>query len=131
MRPAKRLAWGLLALALLAAGCQKLEIEKKVTLDPLEPYRLDVEGPRYEQQVTVEVDSPGVPVAAYVVKEENVEAVLSALDRNREPTDVLAGTKEKSEKVSLSATIPAKTSYTVLVRSVGKRSEATVRIKGR
>jgi hypothetical protein len=131
MRPTTRLAWSLLGLALLAGGCQKLEIEKKVTIVPLEPYRLDIDGPRYEQQVTVEVDSPDAPVLAYIVKEENVEAAMNALDREKEPTEVLAATKEKSEKVSLSATIPAKTAYTVLVRTAGMRAEATIRIKGR
>jgi hypothetical protein len=130
MRPATRLAWGLLCATFALGGCQRLNIEQKVTLSGIEPKQLDVDAPRYEQKVTVEVDSPGVPVFAYLVKTEDAEAAMRALEREKEPENVLAGTKEKSEKVSLTATIPAKTAYSVLLRPTGARAEATVRIKG-
>jgi hypothetical protein len=130
MRPATRLAWGLLCATLALGGCQRLSVEQKVSLDGAEPKQLDVEAPRYEQTVTVEVDSPSVPVLAYVVKTEDVEAAYRALVKGQEPENALAATKEKSAKVSITATIPAKTAYSVLLRAVGGGGEATLRIKG-
>ena len=130
MRPANRLAWGLLCATVALGGCQRLNIERKVSLNAVEPYRLDVDAPQYEQKLTVEVDAPGTPVLAYVVKTEDAEGAFAALMREKEPANVLAGSKEKSEKVSITATIPPKTGYSVLVRSVGAKGEVTVRIKG-
>jgi hypothetical protein len=130
MRPATRLAWGLLCAAFALGGCQRLSIEHKVALSGVEPKQLDVDAPRYEQKVTVEVDSPGVPVFVYVVKTEDAEEAFRALVKEKEPQNALAGTQEKSEKVSLTATIPPKTAYSVLLRGVGGLGEATIRIKG-
>jgi hypothetical protein len=130
MRPANRLAWGLLCATLALGGCQRLSIEQKVSLSGVEPKQLDIDAPRYEQTVTVEVDSPGTPVLAYVVKTEDAEAAFRALVKEKEPENALAATKEKSEKVSITATVPAKTAYSVLLRAVGGGGEATVRIKG-
>ena len=130
MRPATRLAWGLLCATFALGGCQRLNVVQKVQLGGLEPKRLDVDAPRYEQKVTVEVESPGLPVVAYLVKTADAAAALQALEREKEPQDVLAGTKEKSEKVTLTATIPAGTAYSVLLRPTGGKGEATVQIKG-
>ncbi len=130
MRPVTRLAWGLLCATVALGGCQRLNVEHKVTLNGIEPKQLDIDAPRYEQKVTVEVDSPGVPVFAYVVKTADAETAQRALDREKEPENALAGTKEKSEKVSLTATVPAGTAYSVLLRPTGGKAEATVRIKG-
>jgi len=130
MRPANRLAWGLLCATFALGGCQRLNIEHKVALSGIETKQLDVDAPRYEQQITVEVDSPGVPVVVYVVKTEDAEAAYRAVMNEKEPEKALAATKEKSEKVSLTATIPPKTAYSVLLRGAGGTGEATVRIKG-
>jgi hypothetical protein len=130
MRPANRLAWGLLCATVALGGCGGLSIEQKVTLNPVEPKQLDIDAPRSEQKVKVEVDAPGVPVLVYVVKTEDAEEAFKALIREKEPANTLAGTTEPSEKVSLTATIPAKTPFSVLLRGVGTKGEATVRIKG-
>jgi hypothetical protein len=130
MRPTTRLAWGLLCATVALGGCQRLNIERKVSLNGVEPYQLDVDAPQYEQKLTVEVDAPGTPVLAYVVKADDAEAASKALLQEKEPANVLASTKEKSEKVSLPATIPAKTGYSVLLRSVGAKGDVTLRIKG-
>jgi hypothetical protein len=130
MRPANRLAWVLLCATVALGGCQRLSEERKVSVSPMEPYRLDIDAPRYEQKLTVEVDAPGTPVLAYVVRTDDAEKAVLALQHEKEPENALAASKEKSEKVSLPATIPAGTAYSVLLRGVGATGDVTLRLKG-
>jgi hypothetical protein len=120
----------LLCVTWALGGCQRLSVDQKVSLDGAEPKQLDIEAPRYDQKVTVEVESP-VPVLAYVVKTAEVEAAFRAVVSGKAPENALAATPEKSQKVSITADVPAGTAYSVLLRAVGGGGEATLRIKGK
>jgi hypothetical protein len=120
------LSVGMLALT----GCQRLNVEKTVTIDPTAVYALIVPAPSYEQKVTVHISSPGVPVTAYLVRESEQAAAQAKLESEKTPASSFAG-KEKSEDITLEATIPAKTEYVLLIRSGSKKTEVKVKLTGR
>jgi hypothetical protein len=132
MRSTTRRAAGWLALALLlAAGCQRLNDERTVEFDEETAWKkLTFDPPRYEQKVNVTVSSPGAPLTAWLVKTDDAQAVEDALGRGKAVQSALAH-KEKAEDISLEATVPANTGYTLYLVGTGKKTDAKVKVVGR
>jgi hypothetical protein len=131
MRSTTRRAAGWLALALLlAAGCQRLNDERTVTVEGTGWNTLDSDPPRYEQKVTVTVSSPEAPLDVYLVKAADKEAMQEALDKDKDKPVALAK-QEKAKETTLEATVPAKTGFTIfLVGTTGKTVQAKVKVVG-
>jgi hypothetical protein len=125
----RRVACGLVGVLAFVAGCQRLNYDKIVTLDPEAPFTVNWDPPRYDQKLTVTVTSSGKPVSAYLVKESDQEAATRALQDGKMPAGVLAS-QENAEEIHLSATIPAKTGFTLVLVSK-RKAEARVQAVGR
>ena len=136
MEKRTRVAWAaLLALVAGAVGCgQKLDVEKTVTLSPGENeiYPLLIDAPRRDQNVKVEVSSPGVPVSAWVVLEDDRAAVVQKLEKGGQPekNHVRAG-KERSPTIELETLIPAGKAFAVVVAGASKKTDVKVKVTGR
>jgi len=125
----RRLACAVPVCLLLVVGCQKLAYEKTEALDPGIPFTATFDSPRYGQKLTVTVSSTKAPVSAYVVKESDLKAAESALDHGKPPPNPL-GAQENAANINLTATVPAKTSFSVVV--VSKRgTEVKIKVVGR
>ncbi len=121
----------LLAGLLLAGACQRLHFEKDYGIDPLSDQSLTFDAPRYEQNLTVEVHSPGAPLSVYLVKSAEVNKARVALQNGKAPPGALGG-KEPAEDVSFNATVPAGTEFTVfLYNPQRKGASAKVKVTGR
>jgi hypothetical protein len=131
MRPIGRLV--LMALVVpLGAGCQRLEVERAVTVDPGTIRSISVDPPRGEQKVAVVVISPGVPVDVSVVTQNEQEAVKKTLEAGKRPdaSKLLSG-QEKVENAVLEATVPARTGFMIFLSGARKSTDVKVKITGR
>ena len=135
MRPFARRSTLLVALLLLAGGCQRLRHEQTFSLDMGEVKSLQFDPPRYNQQVTVTVTPTGGPVSAYLVKTSEWEQVAAQLDSGKAPpADAVFASwesKDQHEEYTLKGTVPAKTEFTLLLRAGRKKAEVKVKVVGR
>ncbi len=130
MRPIAKLLAG--ALVLAAAGCQPVNYENSVPIEPGAIYPVEISAPSRDQNIKVSVTASGAPVSVYVVLQKDREAVESAIlsDKTPDASKVLAR-QEKTESATLDVQIPAKNDYAVLVyNSPGKTTQAKISIKG-
>jgi hypothetical protein len=128
-RPA-RWIFGPLAFVLLAAGCQRVNVEHTVQVEPEQVKAITIDPPRGDQKVSVTASSPGVPVSVYLVLEKDRQAAIGALENYKTPANVLAS-KEKVEQATLEATVPAKNGYAILLTaSGGKKADVKLKVTG-
>jgi hypothetical protein len=115
----------------LSLGCRPgVTVEKTVHLDPTEiPGAITVDGPPYEQPVTVTVSSP-VEVDVYLVLEKDRQTAEDAIVKGKKPAAVLDG-KEKVTEATLTGTVPRKADYSVIFGNPAKAGEAKVKIVGK
>lgn len=131
MRPILNVTLGLLAPALLlTAGCQRLNFEHAVKLEPGDVRGFPVDAPRGEQKVAVEVRAADAPVDVYVVLAEDENDPLNRLLSGRAPENVLASKKQVKE-TTLEATVPAKKKFSVLLANAPKTTSVALKIAGR
>jgi hypothetical protein len=120
------------ALVLVAAGCQPVNFETSVQLEPGSIHPVEISAPSRDQNIKVTVTASGAPVSVYVVLQKDREAVESAILRDKKPdvSKVLAS-QEKTENATLDAKIPAKNDYAVLVyNGPVKTAQVKISIKG-
>jgi hypothetical protein len=121
-------------LALLAAGCQRLNFDETFTVDAQGAVARGFTAPRYAQKVTVTVTPTGGPVSAYLVKDPDGKYVDTLNAHNKPPADEVIGSKEsldKAETYSFEANVPAKTAYTLVVYAEKGKAEVRVQVVGR
>ena len=112
-------------------GCQRVNYEKTIQVDPLGVQEIVIDAPRSDQKVTVAVSSPGAAVNVYLVLEKDKQAAVEALQADKKPANLLAS-KEKAEEATVEATVPAKNGYAVLLSSAsGKKSDVKVKVTGK
>jgi hypothetical protein len=128
--PSRAYLLPLFAVPLVLAGCQRLNDERTVQLDPSEVHRIGYSAPRYSQKVTIQVSSPGVPVSAYLVREQDEQAAKEQMENRKAPADPLAA-KDNAEEFTLEATVPSGTGYVLLLRTDKKATEVKVKVTGR
>jgi hypothetical protein len=135
MRPGDALRGGLFALGLLALlGCQKLNKETTLSLEPGETKVYHIDGPRSEQKVNVVATSAGAPVDVYVILSDTPDAAAKlaeekSLASGGKLSDALAS-KPQAEEASLDVTIPAKKPFAVLVvNPINARKKTDVKLK--
>jgi hypothetical protein len=119
----------LLGIAILGtAGCQKLAYEKVIKLKVGDIQAFPISAPRMTQQVTVTVSSPGSAVDAFLVLEKDRPAVENSLQIEEKPTGPLA--HGRGEELTLSATIPAKSAYSVIISGAQKSTDVKIKVTG-
>ena len=117
----------------LAGGCQRLDTERTLNLEPTQSHALLFDAPRSEQQVSVTIHSPGAPVEVYVVLEKNREQAMQTLEQGRRPAkEQLLASKDKAEEATLETTVPARNAFAVLLNSkASKAAQVKVKVTGR
>jgi len=137
MRAVVRLAPVLVAVVFGVSGCQRLNFEKTTTLTGVSSQQWSFDPPSYAQKLTVSVSPQKGPVSAYLVKggEEEANAVDTALNANKPPPSgaVLGSrvSKDKAEDYSFEVEVPAKTGYTLLLRSEKSTTDVKVKVVGK
>ncbi len=123
-----------LTFALVAAttlsGCQRLTYENSVKVPPFGVHRIEFDPPKYAQKLTVEAHSPGSPISVYIVRQEESSAAQEQLENDKKPNAPLAS-MDKSEDITLEASVPAKTAFVLLIRAEKKTAEVRVKVTGR
>jgi hypothetical protein len=93
------------------------------------------DAPEAEPKLTVSIAPKAGGVSAYLFKESDGDRVENAVNAEREPPAKLLLAGKKSEDAAktytLKATIPAKTSYTLLLKVVAKETDAWIKVVGR
>lgn len=129
MRSMIRLPLFLCLAALLGmVGCQKVAVDKQYTLNPGEVKTMIVDGPTRDQDVTVTITATS-PIDVYIASEKDVN---EANDKISAPKQSL-GSKKGIEKDTVTAKVPAKTAYGVVLLATGKTKQGTnvtVNLKG-
>ena len=116
-------------IATLAAGCQRVNVDKTITLTAGAVESAIVSAPRSQQQVKVSITSAD-PINVDVVVEENRIAVTDTILSGKRPAaDKVLASKEKVKSDALSATIPAGKEYAVLISGATKNTEVKVSVK--
>jgi hypothetical protein len=129
MRSGKSWCSLLVGLALLLPGCQKLTYQKTFQLKPGGVETFMIDAPRSTQEVTATVTSSGVEVDGWIVLERDREAAETALRIEERPSGTLA--EARGEDFTLSATIPAKSGFSLLISGAHKRCEVNLKVTGR
>jgi hypothetical protein len=79
----------------------------------------------------VTVSSPGVPISAYLLYEEDKDTALKKLDKGEKNIKEILDRKEKAEDIVLSATIEANKGFDVMLVGGPKPTKVRVKIVGR
>jgi hypothetical protein len=114
------------------AGCSKVNFEQTLTLEPGAIKMYEIDAPRSQQKVRVDVDS-AQPIDVDVALESDSAAVRQFLERERKadkggtPTGLLAG-KQGVSQGSVEATIPAGKGFSVLLSGAKKKTEVKVKV---
>ncbi len=133
MRWTRLLLCALLVLSAVGlAGCRRsFSHEKTLTVEAGAYQEQTVDPPTREQKVTVTVSAATAPVNVYLVLEKDRQAAEDSLRLEKAPASVLEK-KENVQEATLEATVPANTSYTVLLTTAaGKTAKVTLKISGR
>ena len=124
--------WVCLAVV-LGAGCTApLDRTATVTLDHGGDYlkTYDLDGQPKEQTIKVEVTAPDSEVDVFIITADKQAEFDKATGEGR--VKAAAASQIRTNKASISATVPPKTDVRVLVQLVGtKKTEATIRMTNR
>ena len=115
-----------------AIGCgQKLNIDRTITVGPMEVQSILVDAPKGDQKLTVDVSSPGVPVNVYVVFDADQQAVKDLMLAGKAPdaSKFVAG-QQKVEAVELTTLVPAGKAFGVMIGGAKKKTDVKVKVKG-
>lgn len=121
---------GVLCTLLVASGCQKVNEQRTMKLEPGDTKAVQIGGPDREQQVTVTVNVSGSPVDVYVALDK--EAVNQSGEA-QVPKNALSKEMKVQGDKTLSAKIPAKSAYAVVVNNPpgGKEANISLKIEGK
>jgi hypothetical protein len=125
-----RLACPLLLVFLLAAGCQRLNIEKSLHLGPTDIKGYDWTPPKYDQKITVTATATGAPISVYLVKTTDIKQLINQT-MGKPPADIVLGSQEKAENINFTVDVSKGTSCGVLLVSTGKNADVKLKISGR
>ena len=120
----------ILSMTLVAcAGCQRISVEKSVTMDvgDVKGAAL-IDGPKSEQKIKVEFTSSESPINVFVVLGNDSNKILDELFKPTPKADIRAKT-EKAKEGTLEATIPANQDYGIYLSGASKKTEVKVKVK--
>ena len=113
---------GLVALA----GCSKIHESRSFTLEPADTNNIKVSAPIGEQKIKVTLTADNA-VSVWVVLEKDVPSGKDEFDPELLGAALLASQKDATE-TTLTATIPAKESYRIVVNRATKKATVSVKI---
>jgi hypothetical protein len=113
---------------MLLFGCQRLHYQTNFKFNAGDVESFSVTAPQREQEITVTVSSTGSAVDAYLVLDKDQPAAESALQSDKKPSAFLS--RGSGEAITLTGTIPAKTSFSILVSGATKPSKVQVKVAG-
>ncbi len=115
-------------LVLVLAGCQRLHVEKPLDLNPGDLKYIEVDAPRGDQKVEIQVTATE-PVDVFVVKEDQLrefDKKNGDFDKSKAIT-VKKGVKSETFQV----TAEAGKKFGVILKALSKSSAVKVTIDGR
>jgi hypothetical protein len=123
---------------LALSGCAPLNHEttaKSLLPGEVRP-ALDIDGPTYEQKLTVSIKSDKSGVAAYLVKKSDEAEASKALNaiKGEPKEEILLGSHKAGDgpdDYTFEATVPAKTRYVLLLRGGKTTNDVAVKVVGR
>lgn len=131
-------AFPLIVVVLALSGCTPFNHEKTVELLPGQVQAvMDVDGPTYEQTLTVTIKSDKGGVDAFLVKESDKKEVEKALDaiKNYPKDDLLLGSHKGGdgpEDYEFEGKVAARQAFTLILRNKGTaKNSVTVKVVGR
>jgi hypothetical protein len=120
----------LLVALLLAAGCQKLDLDKKADLEPGDEIMYQITPPVRDQRVTVAAKSAGVEINLFVLKAKTDEEAKKIIQQP-DAKEILAKELNKADP-TIEAVVPSGTTYYVAVANPSqKEAKVTLKITGR
>jgi len=132
MRRSTPFCLGLLALLGLAAGCQRLDVDRTIKLAPGDVQDILIDAPRSQQSIKVDVNASGAPVDVYVLLEAERQAVKENLLINKRPDPAkLLASQQKVTTATLEAAVPARNDFAILLAGASKPAEVKVKVTGR
>lgn len=130
MRICTRVGFGLLIVSLtVAVGCQRLNVKRSIHVDPgTEVQEVIIDGPRSEQKVNVGITSTA-PIDVYVILSAEDQAVKSKLLSGSKPdSNKVLDKALKVDNANLSAIIPAKNEFRILLTGAKKPADVDVKV---
>ena len=127
-----RCAWGLLALALLLAGCKfkRVEDEKAVMLDAgIAKGVMEIPGQPKDLQVNVTATASDGSVTLYLVAVDDANQMMTDLEHKMDNVKFIAKSNTGAS-VTLEGTAPANKDCTVVAMS-DKKTEVKAKVVGR
>jgi hypothetical protein len=117
-----------ICLALTLTGCNKaLNHQKTIAIGPGEIKSFTVDAPRQNQKVTVTFKSSVTPVNVYIVLEKDFEVATKLIQSDSKHGPFL-NKLENSKEGSVSADIPAKAEFGVMVAGAVKDTSVEVKL---
>ncbi len=112
---------------LVSAGCKpKLHIERPYDMDAGTSREIQVDPPSGEQKIKVAFTSTAGPVSVFVLQDDQLGDKKDDLDPDKIPAAAVLG-KEKGKDGTITATVPAKKAYRVIIFT-DKKTSVTVKI---
>ena len=125
-----RYHWFVLIVAALAGGCQsRLKFDQTSSIEMGEVKYFEVDSPKYEQKVSVDITSEH-EISVYIVGANEKDAVYNDLNSSKEPKNVLAA-KEQFKSGSVEATVPAREKFYVFLAKAKKKGNVTIKLVGK
>ncbi|MGE3807202.1 MAG: hypothetical protein AB7K24_21275 [Gemmataceae bacterium] len=123
----------LFALLVMVAGCQKVSQEKTVKMEPGDSIAaFIIDPPSSEQTVNLIVSSDGGPVDVYIATVADADAFQKEFAQDSKIPAGVVTTKSKVEKEeTLTATIPAKKPYVVILANPTKATNVKLKLTGK
>lgn len=119
--------------ALILGGCQRVSSAKTETVEAgvvKAPFIID--PPDREKTVTVTVQpEAGTPVDVYVILGKDFDAVSNDMQAGKEPKNPLGGRKQIDKEAVITAKVPAKNEYAVVVGNAKKTTKVTLKLDAR
>jgi hypothetical protein len=117
-------------LMLLMAGCQsRLNFDRSMRVEAGKEYTLDIDPPRYDQKVSVTIETDA-PVKAHVYLKKDAEAAEKDLNLKSKSDKVLGEwTGDKSGTIEVA--VPAHQIAIVRIEATGKAANVKVKVVGK
>jgi hypothetical protein len=117
-------------LVVVLAGCQsKLRDSRTLDVEIGSINTIHIDGPRYDQKVTVEFTSSDGPVGVYVCLRKDEREVGADADTGHTHPAAL-GSVARAVSGTIEVSIPAKQEFSIMVFAAGKRTTVSLKITG-
>lgn len=119
-----------LVMVLLLTGCPKSKIhqERTFSVDAGDSYQLQIDAPTGNQKIAVSVSSKESTVNVYIVLDDQITGNKDDVDPAKLPATAILGSEKSVKDAVVSASIPAKKAYRIIVTGATKKTNVTVKV---